>query len=90
MGAFDEGVKAEKSEDEIERDDRLRKELQKTMEVVLEARAFVESLRTYGFVADEPLNKVHLCDYSRPEPTPAKDAGDEPAEVSRPEGYGVR
>jgi|SRR5208282_3887539 len=41
---------------------------------------FIQSLRTLGLVRDEPLNKVHLCNYSRPEPSPAKDIGDEPAE----------
>ncbi len=40
-------------------------------------QAFLASLRTDGFVADEPLNVVHLSNYSRPEPSPAKDAGDE-------------
>ena len=43
---------------------------------------FLASLRADGYVGDEPLNKVHLADYSRPAPTPAKDAGDEPAETS--------
>ena len=43
---------------------------------------FLASLRTDGYVIDEKLNEVHLCDYSRPEPSPAKDMADEPAHVS--------
>jgi hypothetical protein len=41
---------------------------------------FLAWLRVQCFVKDEKLNEVHLCDYSRPEPTPAQDAGDEPAQ----------
>jgi hypothetical protein len=40
-------------------------------------QAFLASLRAEGLVADEMLNEIHLCDYSRPATDPAKDAGDE-------------
>ena len=40
---------------------------------------FLASLRTNGYVADENLNTVHMANYSRPEPSPANDSGDEPA-----------
>jgi hypothetical protein len=40
-------------------------------------QAFLASLRAEGLVADEQLNVVHLCDYSRPAVNPAKDAIDD-------------
>jgi hypothetical protein len=40
---------------------------------------FLASLRADGYVADEKLNKIHLMDYYRSEPDPAKDEVDEPA-----------
>ena len=43
---------------------------------------FLQSLRASGMVADEKWNEVHLSDYSRPEPSPAQDMADEPAQVS--------
>lgn len=40
-------------------------------------QAFLQSLRAGGFVADEPLNEVHLSDYGRPTENPAEDAEDD-------------
>ena len=39
-------------------------------------QAFLTYLRSQGFVADEPLNKVHLASYGTPEEKPANDEED--------------
>jgi hypothetical protein len=44
-------------------------------------QAFLAWLRTVGYVVDDKLNEVHLCDYSWPDLDAAKDKGDEPAEL---------
>jgi hypothetical protein len=43
-------------------------------------QSFLAWLRSEGYVADETMREVHLADYSRPNTTPAKDRGDEPAQ----------